>query len=95
MNPVLAIASYLIIWSITLFAVLPFGVRTPGEAGEQPVAGQADSAPVRPMLVKKALWTTIVATVIFAVYYANFVHGWVLLEDIPGWKDRGPYRPKP
>jgi predicted secreted protein len=94
MSLVLAIATYLIIWVITLFAVLPFGVRTAAEAGERGVAGQADSAPMRPMLAKKALWTTLVATIIFALYYANFVNGWLMLEDIPGWHDRGPYRPK-
>ncbi len=94
MGLALAIATYLIIWVITLFAVLPFGVRTAAEAGERGVAGQATSAPVRPMLATKALWTTVVATLIFALYYANFVHGWVRLEDIPGWREKGPYQPK-
>ncbi len=70
---------------LTLFAVLPFGVRTHDEAGEARVPGQADSAPVRPNLRAKALWTTAISAVLFGLYYANYVNGWVTMDDIPGW----------
>ncbi|WP_374592796.1 DUF1467 family protein [Sphingosinicella sp.] len=60
------LAIYLLIWTVTLFAVLPFGVRTSEEAGEDKVKGQADSAPVRPMLAKKMLWTTLISAVLMA-----------------------------
>lgn len=93
MKPASAIAIYLLFWSITLLAVLPFGVRTSRELGQEPVPGEADSAPHNPMLRKKLLWTTIISTTLFALFYANFVAGWVLLADIPGWKDSGPYQP--
>lgn len=93
MKPVSAIAIYLLFWSITLFAVLPFGVKTTRETGAEPLPGEADSAPADPMLPKKLLWTTIIATALFALFYANFVAGWIVLEDIPGWEDKGPYRP--
>ncbi len=93
MSLALAVATYLIFWVITLFAVLPIGVRTAREQGGETPAGHADSAPVNPMLAKKALLTTVIATLLFAIYYANFVHGWIRLEDIPGWRDSGPYRP--
>ena len=93
MKPASAIAIYLLFWAITMFAVLPFGVRTADEAGQAPVPGQADSAPQNPMLGKKALWTTIVATVLFALFYANYVNGWMRLSDIPGWHTTGPYQP--
>ncbi|MEY2884880.1 MAG: hypothetical protein RL490_2604 [Pseudomonadota bacterium] len=91
MKPASAIAIYLLFWSITLFAVLPFGVRTTRESGGEPVPGEADSAPANPMLLAKIKWTTIIATALFALFYANFAHGWVLLDDIPGWENRGPY----
>ena len=68
-------------------------VRTADEAGEKPVPGQADSAPHNPMLLRKLAWTTVIATALFALFLANYVAGWVQLEDIPGWADRGPYRP--
>ncbi|PZN96331.1 MAG: DUF1467 domain-containing protein [Alphaproteobacteria bacterium] len=93
MKPASAIAIYLLFWTLTLFAVLPFGVRTTRESGAEPVPGQAESAPHNPMLGKKLMWTTVVATVLFALFYANYVQGWILFEDIPGWKDSGPYRP--
>lgn len=93
MKPASAIAIYLLFWSLTLFAVLPFGVRTADEAGEEPVPGQADSAPHNPMLLRKLAWTTVIATALFALFLANYVAGWVELGDIPGWADRGPYKP--
>lgn len=85
MNPVSAVAIYILFWALTLFAVLPFGVRTADEAGETRGAGEADSAPVRPMLWRKVAWTTLIASVLFALFYLNYERGWVLLEDIPGW----------
>ena len=88
MKPLSALVIYALFWTLTLFAVLPWGVRTSAEAGEQTVPGQADSAPVRPNLRVKALWTTIVSAVLFGLYYANYVHGWVGIDDIPGWGAR-------
>jgi predicted secreted protein len=93
MKPASIIAIYLLFWSLTLFAVLPFGVRTTREEGGEPVPGEADSAPANPMLGKKLVWTTISATALFAVFYANYSAGWIRLEDIPGWEDKGPYKP--
>ncbi|MEY2882370.1 MAG: hypothetical protein RL490_94 [Pseudomonadota bacterium] len=93
MKPASIIAIYLLFWSLSLFLVLPFGVKTTRELGEEPLPGQADSAPHNPMLAKKILWTTIVATILFALFFANYSQGWVHLDDIPGWKNSGPYRP--
>ena len=85
MNPISVVAIYILFWALTFFAVLPFGVRTADEAGETRGTGEADSAPARPMLWRKAAWTTVVASALFALFYANYVEGWVLLKDIPGW----------
>ena len=88
-----AVAIYLLFWSLTLFAVLPFGVRTAREMGDEPVPGQADSAPANPMLGRKLLWTTVISTLLFALFYANYSAGWLTLDDIPGWsKDAGRQR---
>ena len=38
------IAIYVLFWTMTLFAVLPWHVRTAEEVGAEPVPGQADSA---------------------------------------------------
>ncbi len=85
MKPVSAFVIYILFWMLTLFAVLPFGVRTSDEAGEARVPGQAESAPVRPNMKAKALWTTVVSAVLFGLYYANYVNGWITIDDIPGW----------
>ena len=39
------LAIYVLFWTISLFLVLPFGVRTSEEVGEQSQPGHADSAP--------------------------------------------------
>lgn len=63
-----AIAIYFIIWWITLFAVLPIGVRT--QADERDVTlGTTESAPLRLRMRRKLLMTSIVAAIIFAVYF--------------------------
>lgn len=79
-----ALAIYFLFWSFCVFLVLPFGVRTAHEAGAELVPGQADSAPhdFRPGRI--ALWTTLVATVLFGLYYLNYVNGW-LTADMLDW----------
>jgi predicted secreted protein len=72
MSTPMAIATYFTIWWIVLFAVLPFGVKSQHEAGvAQALPSGADpGAPVAPMLVRKALWTTAISAILFAVLYA-------------------------
>ncbi len=69
MSLTLGLALYFIIWWTVLFAVLPFGVRTQGEAGEI-VPGTPESAPVAPRLMRTFAITTLVAGAVFAVVYA-------------------------
>ncbi len=64
-----AIALYFVVWWIMLFAVLPFGVRSQIEEGEV-VAGSEPGAPAAPLLVEKAIWTTIVAGFVFLLTIA-------------------------
>ena len=70
MSLTMGLALYFIIWWVTLFAVLPWGVRTQGESGEV-VQGTVESAPVKPRLLKVFLATTVVAGIVFVcVWYA-------------------------
>ena len=63
------LALYFVIWWITLFAVLPFGIRSQHETGEV-IEGTEPGAPVLPGLLKKAAITSVIAAVIFAgVWY--------------------------
>ena len=76
---------YLLIWVVTLFAVLPWGVRTPQEEGADMVKGQADSAPVQPMLIRKLLWTTLISAIIGGILYAIWSSGMITVEDLPSF----------
>ena len=69
-------AIYFIIWWMTLFAVLPFGVRTQDEEGEV-VPGTPGSAPVRPQLLRVFITTTLVSGLVFGLLWAAFAFGWV------------------
>ncbi len=71
----LALAIYVTIWWIVLFAVLPLGVRSAEEAGEERPEGTDPGAPVAPQLGKKAAITTVIAAIIFVfvAIAANYV----------------------
>ncbi len=83
MNWVSAIAIYCLFWAITLFMVLPWGIRTAQESGEPEVPGQAKSAPVQPMLRRKLIWTTAISAVFFGLFWLNLSNGWLTLADVP------------
>lgn len=76
------IAIYSLFWVMSAFVVLPFGVRTHDELGREKLPGQADSAPANfaPRVV--ALRASILAALLFALYYANYVNGWIGVEDL-------------
>jgi predicted secreted protein len=61
-----ALAVYFVAWWILLFAVLPFGVRSQVEAGEV-VQGTEPGAPAAPALREKAIWTTVVASIVLVI----------------------------
>ncbi|KWT70178.1 hypothetical protein APY04_1106 [Hyphomicrobium sulfonivorans] len=68
MDGAMAVAIYIFIWWIVLFAVLPFGVRTQAEDGHV-VPGTVESAPAKPRLLRIILINTLVASVVFAIVY--------------------------
>jgi len=79
-----AIAIYFLIWWITLFAVLPFGIRSQHETGDVS-PGSDPGAPALPRLGRRLAWTTIVATLIFAGCYLVYTRQLVTLQGL------GPY----
>jgi predicted secreted protein len=68
------IAIYFLIWCVTLFAVLPWGVRNQEESGEI-APGTDPGAPAVHRVWSKLGWTTVVATVIFAIFYVVYAQG--------------------
>ena len=57
------IAIYFLIWWVTLFAILPWGVRNQEESGDV-IPGTDPGAPATHRVWQKLGWTTVVATVI-------------------------------
>ena len=81
MSLISAIAVYFIIWWLVLFAVLPIGVRSQSEEGDV-ILGTEHGAPVKPMLGRKVIITTIVAGIVFAFVYVIFGVYELSLEDL-------------
>ncbi len=71
------LAIYVLFWAFSVFLVLPFGVKTADEAGVPKVPGQAESAPHEFRIGRTALRVTIVATVLFVLFLANYRFGWI------------------
>ncbi len=82
MNWTSALAIYTLFWTMCLFIVLPFGVRTAEEAGAERLPGHADSAPHGFSLGRTALRTTMVSAILFGLYFLNYVNGWVTAETL-------------
>ncbi|HVI98761.1 MAG TPA: DUF1467 family protein [Sphingomonas sp.] len=71
------VAIYFIIWVFSVFLVLPFEARQGTTPEEERIPGQADSAPHQFRAGRAALRVTIVATIVFALFVANYEYGWV------------------
>ncbi|HLI20923.1 MAG TPA: DUF1467 family protein [Stellaceae bacterium] len=71
------VAMYVVIWWLTIFAVLPWGVK-PAEKGD---LGARAGAPANPRLWFKVGMTTIVAAVLWLVMYAVIRFGLVDLRS--------------
>ena len=72
-----SLAIYALFWVMSAFLLLPFGVRTADEAGTEKVPGQADSAPHEFRPGRVMLRATVLAALLFGLYYANYVNGWI------------------
>ena len=59
------LVTFVIIWWMVLFTVLPWGVRIP----DTPEKGHATSAPIRPRLWLKLSVTTGIAVLLWGVAY--------------------------
>lgn len=60
----MAVAIYFVMWWIVLFAVLPFGVQSQEEGGAVS-PGTERGAPVAPLILRKAIWTTGISAALF------------------------------
>ena len=76
------VAIYFLFFCAAAFILLPFGVKTSEELGEQMVPGQAPSAPHRFDLPRHLLKAALLGAVLFGIYYANWAYGWLTPDDL-------------
>ena len=75
------LAIYFIVWWLVFFTVLPGGVRSQEEHADV-VRGTDPGAPQVHGLKIKLVWTTVVSTIVFAVFYWAFVAKVVAFDDL-------------
>jgi predicted secreted protein len=76
------LAIFTLFWVLSAFLVMPFGVRTPEEAGVDLVPGQVHSAPANFSPRRILRRATILGAILFVVYYQNYIHGWITVGDL-------------
>ena len=82
MNITSIIAIYALVWIMTAFVSLPFGIKTHDEAGIAKIPGQADSAPANFQPGKLVIRASIIAASLTAIYVLNYSYGWVGADTI-------------
>lgn len=67
---------FALVWALSLFVVLPWGIRR----DENPEPGHADGAPENPMMWRRAAATTVLAAIIWVGIYFVMESGWISLR---------------
>jgi predicted secreted protein len=76
-----AFAIYFVLWWITLFVTLPFGIRSQHEDGEG-APGTDPGAPIASRMGRKLIWTTLLSAVVYAVALAAYHAGFLNIERL-------------
>ncbi len=76
-----ALAIYFVVWWITLFLTLPFGVRSQHEDGEG-TPGTDPGAPIASGMRRKLIWTTLISAVIFGLAMLAYRAGYLSIERL-------------
>jgi predicted secreted protein len=74
-------AIYFVLWWVTLFVTLPFGVRSQHEEGDA-TPGTDPGAPVVSRMGRKLIWTTLLSAVIYAAAMAAYQAGFLNIERL-------------
>ena len=70
------LAIYMLFWSLSVFLVLPFGVRNQIDTGEY-IQGTEPGAPLVPMWRRRVLWTTLVSIPVTAILMCALSAQWL------------------
>jgi predicted secreted protein len=68
---------YVIIWFLAMQILLPIGIKSPHETGEAAHALADSGAPGNPHILRKALFASVVAAVLWLIFYALVYLGYV------------------
>ena len=69
---------FILLWWLVFFMTLPFGVKTPDSVE----IGHATSAPDKPMLWRKTMIATIIASILFATVFWVIDSGLLSLDQL-------------
>lgn len=69
MNPVSAIVVFSVTWFLALYCLLPVGIRSQEEAGDDIPEGAMAGAPSKPNLKIKAIGATVISALVTGVIY--------------------------
>ncbi|MGH1356192.1 MAG: DUF1467 family protein [Thalassovita sp.] len=84
-----AIVLYAVIWFMTFLIAIPIRLQTQGDVGKV-VPGTQAGAPEHHQLKKKAIITTIVAAVLWAIIAGIILSGWISVRDLDWFNRMGP-----
>ena len=76
-----AFAIYFVLWWVTLFVTLPFGVRSQHEDGGG-APGTDPGAPIISRMGLRLIWTTLLSAVIFVAGLAAYDAGYLNIERL-------------
>jgi predicted secreted protein len=80
MSTTTILAIYFLIWWVSLFAVLPWGVRSQHEGGGEMAPGTDPGAPLAHRMWRTLVWTTVVATAVFVAAVAIYRSGLIPID---------------
>lgn len=83
------VAIYFLMLVGSAFILLPFGVKTDEEVGNELVSGQAESAPHGFDLKKHLLRAAILAAILTALFDLNYIYGWITTDDLDLYRRLG------
>ena len=88
MNWFTGTATFLILWWLSLFIVLPIGVR--GQAEENDIEhGTEPGAPIKSNMWRNVLWATGLSVILFLMVYGIIAWDWLSWERLGGWMRGG------
>jgi predicted secreted protein len=76
-----ALAIYFVLWWVTLFLTLPFGVRSQHEEGEG-APGTDPGAPIVARMGYKLIWTTVISGITFGIGMWAYQAGYLSIERL-------------